>query len=164
MARTATTARTNRPVARSRTKLLAAVLVALPLHASAALGEGLDSVERDRQALGAQVHAVQVGPRYTVHSADSAGLQLREYVSPAGIVFAVAWNGMGHPDLDVLLGSHSGEFHRSAATTPRHPGRRLHEVRTSRLVVQRWGVLRDHRGRAFDPTLVPAGVALDEIR
>jgi hypothetical protein len=145
-------------------RLLPLVLLLVAQPAGASLGGSLGSVEADRLAMAATARPLVSGSGYTVREVDSAGLELREYLSPAGVVFAVAWNGMGHPDLAQVLGSYAGEFQEAAASTPRHPGRRAHEVRTPRLVVQRWGHMRAYHGRAFDPTLVPPGVSLDAIR
>jgi hypothetical protein len=149
---------------RLETLLLAAALgSAAPARAS--LGETVASVEADRKALSAVRGAVTSGPGYEVHEVQAGGTLVREYVSPAGVVFAVAWSGMAHPDLGPLLGTYAAGFRDAEKQAPRRPGnRRQQEIGTDRLVVQRWSHMRDHRGRAWDPSLVPAGVSLDAIR
>ena len=143
--------------------LLAAALgAAAPARAS--LGGKADSVEADRKALSAARRATVARAGYTVEEVDTGAVRVREYVSPSGVVFAVAWNGLAHPDLDTLLGSYAAAFRQADRQVPRTPGRRSRAVRTPRLVVERWGHMRDWQGRAYDPALLPAGVSVDEIR
>ena len=79
---------------------LALLTVALASgSALAALGGPVDSVESDRTALSAVRRSVTPGPTYTVHEIAYDGTTVREYVSPEGIVFAIAWNGNRSPDL-----------------------------------------------------------------
>jgi len=143
--------------------LLAAALgAAAPVRAS--LGGKADSVEADRKALSAARRATVARAGYTVEEVDTGAVRVREYVSPAGVVFAVAWNGLSPPDLDALLGSYAAAFRDADRQVPRTPGRRSRAVRTPRLVVERWGHMRNWQGRAYDPALLPAGVSVDEIR
>ncbi len=148
---------------RRRTLLVAAALCAAP-PARAALGEGVGSVEADRIALSAVRRATVARAGYTVQEVQAGATLVREYLSPGGVVFAVAWNGLTHPDLDTLLGSYSGTWREAVRQAPRAPGRRQSAVRTPRLVVEKWGHMRDLRGRAYDPALLPPGVKPDEIR
>ncbi|HSB20716.1 MAG TPA: DUF2844 domain-containing protein [Anaeromyxobacteraceae bacterium] len=143
--------------------LLAAALVAAA-PARASLGGKADSVEADRKALSAARRATVARAGYTVEEVDTGAVRVREYVSPSGVVFAVAWNGLAHPDLDTLLGSYAAAWRQADRQVPRTPGRRSRAVRTPRLVVERWGHMRDWQGRAYDPALLPAGVSVDEIR
>jgi hypothetical protein len=143
--------------------LLAAALGA-PAPARASLGGKADSVEADRKALSAARRATVARAGYTVEEVDTGAVRVREYVSPSGVVFAVAWNGLAHPDLDTLLGSYAAAWREADRQVPRTPGRRSRAVRTPRLVVERWGHMRDWQGRAYDPALLPAGVSVDEIR
>src|SRR5512139_3000936 len=134
------------------------------LQAYATLGESADSIERDRKAFSVVRSVATVRKNYTVHEIQADSNFVREYVSAAGVVFGIAWNGRTYPDLSVLLGSYSGEYHESFRQTKRNPGRRYLKVKTNRLVVEKWGHMRNLQGRAYDPTLVPAGVGIDEIR
>ena len=101
---------------------------------------------------------------YNVHEVISASVTLREYLSPSGVVFGIAWNGLIHPDLTPLLGSYAGEYGEALRQTPRKPGRRRLQVKTNQVVVEKWGHMRNLKGRAYAPALIPPGVSVDEIK
>jgi hypothetical protein len=94
---------------------------------------------------------------------DSRSTVVREYVSPSGIVFAIAWNG-SQPDLSQLLGSYEKQYRQALKDTPRQPGVRRLRVKAPEVVVETWGHMRNLRGRAYAPALIPSGVTLDEIQ
>lgn len=134
-------------------------------QAAGALGETVDSVATDRRALSAAPRATTGRGAYTVQEMTSGAQTVREYVSTStGIVFAVAWNGRSHPDLDRLLGSYAGEYRGAAQRTARKRGLRRRQVVASGVVVETWGHMRNLQGKAYAPQLVPPGVGLDEIR
>lgn len=133
-------------------------------QALATLGASVDSVESDRKALSASRRAMAVRDGYTVYEIDSDSTVVREYVSSSGVVFGIAWNGLIHPDLDQLLGSYVGEYQKALQQTPRNQGRRNIRLKTDRIVVEKWGHMRNLQGRAYDPALIPSGVNVDEIK
>jgi hypothetical protein len=141
---------------------MAIFLAARP--AGAALGESCYTVETDRSALSAVRDSTMTRHGYSVQEFESGATVVREYVSSSGVVFAVAWNGLTHPDLDQLLGSYAGEYHRVLQQTPRKHGQRSIQLKTDSVVVEKWGHMRNLQGRAYDPALIPAGVSVDEIR
>lgn len=143
---------------------LAPLIIMAGRQAQAALGESVDSVASDRKALSAVQRATTNRNGYSVRELASAANVVREYISPAGIIFAVAWNGLTHPDLTHLLGSYAAEFREALRNTPRKEGRRSHQVRANRVVVEKWGHMRNLRGRAYLPALIPPGVSVDEIK
>ena len=130
----------------------------------AALGEPTDSVESDREALSAVPGTITVRNGYTVQEFNSDSTIVREYISPSGVVFAIAWNGLVHPDLTQLLGSYGGEYQEALEQTPREPDRRRLLVKANQVVVEKWGHMRNLQGRAYVPALIPPGVSLDEIK
>jgi hypothetical protein len=144
--------------------LLLASALAAAAPARASLGGTADSVEADRKALSAVRRATVARAGYTVQEVEAGATLVREYVSPAGVVFAVAWNGLAHPDLDTLLGSYAAAWREADQQVPRSPGRRWRAVRTARLVVEKWGHMRNLQGRAYDPALLPPGMDVDAIR
>jgi hypothetical protein len=77
-------------------------------------------------------------------------------------VFAVAWSGGAAPDLPTLLGAFHDEYRAAASVRPALRGPR--RVETARIVVETWGHQRDLHGRAWIPSLVPAGVTLDDLQ
>lgn len=133
-------------------------------QAGATLGGTADSVSTDRKALSAVRGATTVQPGYTVQEVTSGATKVREFVSEGGVVFAIAWNGLMHPDLTTLLGSYVAEYKQALESTPRKMGQRHSEIRGSRVVVEKWGHMRNLQGRAYVPALVPPGVNLDEIK
>ena len=132
--------------------------------ARAALGEPEASIAADREALAANSRGTTAHAAYTVHEMERGGTAIREYVSPSGVVFAIAWNGLANPDLAPLLSSYAEEY-REAAKQALHPrGRRSQRIASAHMVVDRWGHMRDLHGLAYAPALVPSGVAVDELR
>jgi len=130
----------------------------------AVLGESDDSIASDEKTLSAVRGAPINRNGYTVHEIQSDSTTVREYVSPTGVVFGIAWNGRSHPDLTPLLGSYAGEYSEAKRNTPREPGRRSYTVKTDRVVVEKWGHMRNLQGRAYAPALIPPGVSVDEIK
>ncbi len=144
---------------------LVAAVLATAQQAQAVLGESVDSVTTDQKTLSAaRGAATAVHNGYTVQEVKSDAITVREYVSSSGIVFGIAWEGRVPPDLAQLLGSYAGEYQQAVNKTPRQPGRRRLQVKTARVVVERWGHMRKLQGRAYVPALIPSGVSLDEIK
>jgi Protein of unknown function (DUF2844) len=157
-----------RSAGRSLALCLAAALlgsmVAGTRNARATLGEPADSTGADRKALSAVRGPTTSGAGYTVQEMRTDAYTVREYVSPSGIVFGIAWNGLAYPDLTPLLGSFAGTYEDALRRTDRAPGRRRLAVRAGRVVVEKWGHMRNLQGRAYVPDLIPEGVTVDEIR
>ncbi len=143
---------------------MAVVAVLMAQCAYAALGGNADTVTADRKALSGVHRATTPRNGYTVEEITVDSTAVREYVSSAGIVFAIVWNGYVHPDLTQLLGSYSGEYAAARKNAPRTPGRRSQRLATDNVVVETWGHMRNLQGRAYAPALVPSGVSIDEIK
>jgi hypothetical protein len=92
------------------------------------------------------------------------GTTVREYATPAGLVFAVAWQGPILPDLDVLLGNYFHSF-KLETDQARLFGRRGAPVDMTRdgLVVRSNGRMRNFFGHAYVVDLVPAGVSIKDV-
>jgi hypothetical protein len=143
--------------------LLGLLCLAFAAPARASLGGAVASVESDRRALAAVRLPTRAQAGYQIHEVEANGTRVRQYVSPAGVVFGVAWDGLVRPDLDLLLGSYAAAWRQADRDSPRSRGRRFRAVATPRLVVETWGHMRAAQGRAFDPALLPPGVSADEI-
>lgn len=141
-----------------------AVILAYAHVIHAALGESADSITSDRKSLSAVRGATITRAGYTIQTIESDAAKVREYISPSGVVFGIAWNGMSHPDLTLLLGSYSGEYQDALKKTLHKPGRRHLQVKTNSIVVEKWGHMRNLQGRAYVPSLIPQGVSADEIK
>lgn len=142
---------------------LAFLTLAMAQPAQATLGEAVDSIARDSKALSAVSRATISRSKYALQEISTGTTTVREFLTPSGVVFAVAWNGLVHPDLRVLLGSYEQEYRTAQRKQPRKQGRRQTRVKTERLVVETWGHMRNLQGRAYLPGLVPEGVSLYEI-
>jgi hypothetical protein len=152
-----------------RTLIISGCLVLVALlgpsqWARATLGEPADTINADRTALKAVKRATTTHAGYTVEEVVADATTVREYVSPSGIVFGVAWNGYAYPDLTQLLGSYWGEYRDARKNAPRVHGRRSQRISTDDVVVETWGRMRDLQGRAYVPALIPSGVSIDEIK
>ena len=140
--------------------LFAILLFAVPLWA--ALGEPEQSVEADRARMAGRVKRT-VMASYTLHEISTPdGRTVREFVSPSGTVFAVAWQGPFMPDLAGLLGSYAAAFQQAAASPTRRRGPLV--IQTGSLVVVSGGHARSFQGRAYVTDLIPANVSRDVIQ
>jgi hypothetical protein len=146
-------------------KMIALLVLGLPLPAFAALGAYEDSVQDDRVRLQAQLKTTAAGA-YTIHELTSPlGIVVREYVSPAGRVFAVSWQGTFLPDMKQILGSYFGQYSLAAKQERESQAKRSAlDIHKPSLVVQSAGHLRAYYGRVYDPRLLPAGVTADDLR
>jgi hypothetical protein len=143
---------------------MAAFTLAEVQRAGATLGESVDSVASDRKASSAVQHATTTRNGYTVQEFTSEANAVREYVSPSGVVFAVAWNGLSQPDLTSLLGTYVDEYQQALRQTPSQKGKRHSQVRAKRVIVEKWGHMRNLQGRAYISALIPSGVNINEIK
>jgi hypothetical protein len=144
--------------------LLALVAAVVGSSARATLGEPDASISTDQAALEAKRSPGTTHAAYRVEHLASDVRSVREYVSPAGVVFAVSWEGLSHPDLNGLLGRYAAPIRQALAGEGPAPRRRSRRVEAAGAVVETWGHMRAVRGRAYVPALVPAGINLDDIR
>jgi len=136
-----------------------------PAAALAALGGGSATVESDRAAFKGELRSTPMTQYDVQQITIGSGTVVREYTSLTGQVFAITWQGLTRPDLQQLLGSYFGSFKSAVQARQSHPGaHRQLNVQQSDLVVQSFGRLRSFRGIAYVPSLVPAGVAMNELQ
>jgi hypothetical protein len=141
--------------------LLTLILATAP--AWAALGEYESSVSLDQQALRSE-DRVQTFQAYKVHELTSAnGTIVREYVSPEGKVFGIAWKGHFAPDMRQLLGPSYAEFQQALQSRAPRRGAPL-IVRTDELVFVSAGHMRAYYGHAYVPSLVPSNISAEVVR
>jgi uncharacterized protein DUF2844 len=128
----------------------------------AILGDSDTSVLADQQRLQAQRYTT-TETDYTVQQLETAdGIVIREYVSPANMVFGVAWQGPKVPDLTQLFGAYF-PLYQASFPTPVHR-RSAIVIHTDDLVVEMTGHSRAFAGRAYIPRLVPSTVATEAIQ
>ncbi len=140
--------------------VLASQVLCFPAWAT--LGEDASTVENDRAHMKAQIRTTSVAG-YTVHEIQSpTGTVVREYISGAGIVFAVSWRGPVLPDFRQTLGRYFADYS-SEASSPR-VGRRHLTIEKADLVVHSSGHMRAFYGNAYVPSLLPPNFSVDEIK
>lgn len=92
------------------------------------------------------------------------GTTISEYATPAGLVFALSWEGPFMPDLNSLLGSYFSTFkaQADAGRATRNIGTPV-GVDTGKLVVRSSGRMRNYSGYAYAPDLIPSGVSISDV-
>jgi hypothetical protein len=152
-------------VSRNSWMAIALLILALPLPALAALGGDLTSVHEDQAQMKGSLKTTEA-TTYTLHEIKgAAGTIVREYVSPAGDVFGVSWQGPDLPNMQQILGSYFQAF--SAAAQAQRTARRVRgplNIQRPGLVVESGGHIRAYSGRAYDPGKLPQGVSANDIR
>jgi hypothetical protein len=138
---------------------------ALPFPASATLGGTMASVRDDQAKMQGTLQTTN-GSAYNVHEIrGTSGVVLREYVTSAGNVFGVAWQGRTHPDLHQVLGAYYDQYVQTIETRrAQHRGHGPVAIQQPGLVVQVGGHMGSLIGRAYIPQSMPVGVRAEEIR
>ncbi len=129
------------------------------------LGDDASSVQVDQLHFRGSLRTTH-SDGYTVHEIESGnGIIVREYVSPSGKVFAVAWQGPWLPDMRQLLSTYFQQYQQAQQQQMNsHTGRKPLAIRQPGLVLQSGGHMRAFKGRAYIPDLLPAGVTPEEIQ
>jgi hypothetical protein len=102
---------------------------------------------------------------YSIHENQlESGTTIREYATPAGVVFAVAWRGPVLPDLSALLGAYFSTF-KVRVEQARAAGRRGSpvSVHSDGLVVKSNGRMRNFFGYAYASDQIPTGVDINAL-
>jgi hypothetical protein len=144
---------------------IALLMLTLPLPALAALGGDVASVQEDQAKMKGTLKTTEA-EAYTVHEISaSANTVVKEYVSPAGKVFAITWHGQFIPNMQQLLGTYFDQYAQAAkAQRESHPGHRPLNIQQPGLVFQNGGHMRSYVGRAYVPDMVPQGVNVDALQ
>ncbi len=153
--------------------MAAALLVALSTPAFAVLGDNAASVLTDQARMKGTLSSVD-HQTYVMHEITMpTGANVREYVSPSGVVFGVAWEGQFPPSFEQLLGPYYQQLQDALAqqkSAEQEGGQQAHArrgpvfVQTPGLVFAQGGRPRSLRGQAYIPQLIPQGVAVSDIR
>jgi hypothetical protein len=145
--------------------ILAFTTLTISSPAFAALGEDSSSVQTDVVRMQGSLRSTQ-SQAFTVHEITAAtGTTVREYASPSGKIFAVAWQGPWLPNMRQLLASYFAQYEEALqAGGPARAGRRPLLIEQPGLVVQSGGHMRSFSGRAYIPQMMPQGVRAEDIR
>lgn len=147
-----------------RMRLLFTLLVCFtPIFANATLGEPMASIQKDAGQLKAMQKAATVGEKFSVSEMQADGNTIKQYSNGEGIVFAVTWMGISKPDLKTLFGKYFAEYTEGSNEVPKLAGAKTISFKTSQMVIRRGGRMRDQRGLAFIPSLVPAGINAEDL-
>ncbi len=140
-------------------------MLAIATPAFAGLGEDVTSIQSDMAHMQGSLRITQ-GQVFSVHEiAAATGTTVREYASPSGKIFAVAWQGPWLPSMRQLLSSYFAQYQQALqASVPAHAGRRPLLIEQPGLVVQSGGHMRSFSGRAYIPQMMPQGVRAEDIR
>lgn len=142
--------------------LLILILGSTP--AWAALGQYEGSVSADQQHM-RSVDRVQAFQAYKVHQLTTEnGTIVREFVSPKGLVFGIAWQAPFMPDMQQLLGAYVTNLQTATPAQTRIRHLRGLIVNTDDFVFVNAGHMRFWKGRAYVPSLVPSNVSLEVVR
>ena len=146
---------------RPRLALVAAAavfaVVGVAGDAGARLGADVASVDADVQAYAATrtVQKLAVGERHELTL--PSGIVLHEYLAPSGAVYAVTWRGTRAPDLKAMLGAYFPQLASASKRGSHHDA----TLTGTDFVMRSIGHGHDVHGRAWVPSLVPAGVTID---
>lgn len=140
-------------------------ILATAFPAMAALGGDASTIQADQVYMHG-IRRTMPTASYTVHEIQGAnGTVVREYFSPQGIVFAVAWHGPWLPDMRQILGSYFEQYSQAAESHQNaRLGRRAVMVEQPQLVIQSGGHLRSFVGKAYIPDMLPTGVRAEDIQ
>jgi Protein of unknown function (DUF2844) len=140
------------------------LVIFVPLQVKAALGGDVTSIEADRAQMNGKLQ-VRPANAYTVHEITGANhTMVREYISPAGVVFGVGWEGQFMPDMQQLLGAYFDQYTQAVKQQKAsYVGRRPLDIQLPGLVVQRSGHMRAFAGHAYIPEQVPQGVRVEDL-
>jgi hypothetical protein len=129
----------------------------------AALGQPESSVSADQRVLRGNI-LEEAHAGYRLHQiTDPSGAVVREYVSPAGQVFGVSWQGPFVPNMQQLLGSYFTYLQQYAQSQTGHHGGPL-ILRRYDFVFSTSGHMRSYRGHAYVPSLLPANVPPEVVQ
>jgi hypothetical protein len=138
------------------------LFLCVSVPAAATLGEDVSSVRVDQAQMQGTLRITSAG-NFAVHEIQlPSATVVKEYVSPAGMVFAVSWRGPWIPDLRQVLGRYFEQYAEAAKTRDGSRGSRL--TRQPGLVVQSGGHMRAFFGRAYAPQMLPRGVLAEDIQ
>ena len=141
------------------------LMLLVPVRLFAALGGDAASVQSDQVHMQANLRTTR-SEAYIVHELRSAtGIAVREYVSPSGTVFGVAWEGPWLPDMRQILGAYFEPYVQAMQSQRAgRPGRQPVHVELPGLVVHVEGHPRAFSGHAYIPGTLPEGMSDKEIR
>ncbi len=142
--------------------VVAAMLLLSAGPSWAVLGEPVASLATDSERLSAELRTTAANGYSVYELTAPSGTTVRQFASPEGIVFGVAWSGPFAPELAPLLGSYFEAYRQAVQTPVRHHGPLF--VRTDRLVIATGGHMRALHGSVCATALLPASLTAGVVR
>jgi hypothetical protein len=140
-------------------------LAARPAYAG--LGATTASIEPDRASMRGQLRSRSEAGYSVDEITTASGTVVREYISPAGVVFAVSWFGPSMPNLQQTFGTYFTQFQAAVqarrAAEPQLRGHNHLEIDTPSLVVHAMGHMRHYLGMAYVPALMPTNLSISDL-
>jgi Protein of unknown function (DUF2844) len=161
----------------ARIPLASLAILVLSLPVWAVLGDSAASVLNDQARMKGTLRSTD-HRTYVLHEITMpSGAKVREFVSPGGAVFGVAWDGQFPPNFQQLLGPYFQQAQQAqqaqreaqekaaseAGTKPVRGSRGPAVIETTGLVLYQTGHMRSFHGLAYVPQLVPQGVETSAI-
>lgn len=149
-----------------RKPIVAALIGTLlvPVICQAELGGKINVTPSLKMSIKAAV-PVQTQASYSVHELiPESGGSIKQYADAAGVVFAVTWKTPVLPDLQTLLGANYFAAYKSETATKAHAGRGPVRINQNDFVIFSGGRLKAFSGKAYVPSLLPAGFNTDAIQ
>ena|ERR1035437_133273 len=102
---------------------------------------------------------------FSTHEFVQRKITIRQFAGSNGKVFAVAWHGKVHPDLNVLMGDHFDKFQRALSQAKKnHHGRSLIEIDLDGFHLEMGGHAMAVYGRTWLTQQIPVDVNTNALR
>jgi hypothetical protein len=139
------------------------VLVIFSSISFASLGQNMSSIQVDARGIRAKIKKLSSQKLFQVYLMTCEMNEIRQYVDHQGVVFAVTWRGLNHPDLSNLLGDFFKDYSAADAEVSGSRAQSVKRISTEQFVVEKSGHMGALRGKAYLPSSVPAGVRIDSL-
>lgn len=100
---------------------------------------------------------------YTIHKLTYDETAIKEFSLPSGTVFAVSWRGPSEPDLSQILGHYYDDYKSASKRNHAQHNRSPRILKSKTIVVEKFGHMRDIRGRAYILNLLPKDFTPEDI-
>jgi hypothetical protein len=150
---------------RRRLVVLSVVALGFTSPVFAALGGDAASVQADQSHFQASLRSVRSNSFQVQELRSPTGVVVREYVSPQGRVFGVAWEGPWMLDMRQLLGSYFEQYQQALpSSSTSRMGRKPLRIDLPGLAVHLAGHPRSYTGQAYLPDTMPTGTTAEDVR
>lgn len=145
--------------------LLVTCLIALSCHlAYASLGGDSTTVQKDAAKIKSKA-TVTLHPSYSMYEMSQKWGRVHEFAAASGNVFAVAWRGNKHPNLDQLMGDHLKDFQSALGKARQNRGHNgVVMVEVGNIHLEMGGHFQSVYGKIWLKDQLPSKMDLHEIQ